>query len=59
MSSTDIVPFDSKHLPEVDRLSQEFSAAVRKLSGSSKIKDSVYALSVHFFNLTPQQRTDT
>jgi uncharacterized protein (TIGR02147 family) len=56
MSATDIVPIDSRHLPEVDRLSQEFSSAVIKLSEKSKVKDSVYALSVHFFNLTSRER---
>lgn len=52
MSATDIVPIDSKHLPYIDRLSQEFSSEVLKLSERSTLKDSVYALSVHFFPLT-------
>lgn len=55
MSATDVVAVDSKFLPEVDRLSQEFSAAVMRLSEKSKIRDSVYALSVHFLNLTKNQ----
>jgi len=56
MCATDILPIDSKYLPEVDRLSQEFSAAVMRLSEKSLVKDSVYALAVHFFNLTPKER---
>jgi len=55
MSATDFVPIDSKYLPTIDRLSQEFSAAVMRLSELSKTKDSVYALSVHFFNLTANE----
>lgn len=55
MSATDILPIDSKYLPEVDRLSREFSSAVMKLSEKSKVKDSVYALTVHFFNLTQEK----
>jgi uncharacterized protein (TIGR02147 family) len=51
MSATDVIPIDSRHLAKVDRLSREFSAAVLKLSEESKVKDSVYALSVHFFNV--------
>lgn len=53
MSATDLVAFDSRHLPTVDRLSREFSSAVMKLSERARTKDSVYALSVHFFPLTP------
>jgi uncharacterized protein (TIGR02147 family) len=56
MSATDVVPIDSKYLTEVDRLSREFSSAVLRISEKSKIKDSVYALAVHFFNLTPSER---
>ncbi|MGE0764301.1 MAG: TIGR02147 family protein [Bdellovibrionales bacterium] len=56
MSATDILPMDSTLLPEVDRLSLEFSNAVMRLSEKSKFKDSVYALTVHFFNLTSQER---
>lgn len=52
MSATDILPLNSKYLPEVDRLSQEFSAAVLKLSEKPGVKDSVYALGVHAFKLT-------
>lgn len=52
MSATDVVPMDSKHLPEIDRLSREFSAAVLRLSEKSAVKDGVYALAVHFFSLT-------
>lgn len=59
LSATDIISFDSKHLPAVDKLSRQFSAAVMKISEQSKVKDNVYALSVHFFNLTPNQRTET
>jgi uncharacterized protein (TIGR02147 family) len=55
ISATDVIAVDSKYLPEVDRLSQEFSAAVMRISEKSKIKDSVYALSVHFINLTKSQ----
>jgi uncharacterized protein (TIGR02147 family) len=56
MSATDILPIDSKHLPEVDRLSREFSSAVIQLSEKSKVKDRVYALSVHFFGLSRQEQ---
>lgn len=52
ISATDIVPIDSKYLPEIDRLSQEFSSSVMRLSEKSSVKNNVYALSVHFFNLT-------
>lgn len=59
MSATDVLAIDSKYLPEVDRLSQEFSAAIMRLAEKSKIKDSVYALSVHFFNLTKKQEKES
>jgi uncharacterized protein (TIGR02147 family) len=59
MSATDVLALDSKYLPEVDRLSQEFSAAVMRLAEKSKVKDSVYALSVHFFNLTKKQEKES
>lgn len=52
MSATDVLAFDSKQLPTVDRLSREFSSAVMKLSEKSKVKDSVYALAVQFFRLS-------
>jgi len=55
MSATDILPLDSKYLGEVDRLSQQFSSAVMKLSEKSVVKDSVYALSVHFFKLSQEK----
>jgi uncharacterized protein (TIGR02147 family) len=55
MSATDVVAIDSKHLAKVDRLSREFSAAVMKLAEKSKVKDSVYALSVHFFPLAKHE----
>jgi uncharacterized protein (TIGR02147 family) len=54
MSATDILPIDSKYLKEVDKLSQEFTSAVFKLSEKSSVKDSVYALSVHFFKLNKE-----
>lgn len=56
MSATDVVAFDSRQLEKVDRLSQEFSAAVMKLAEKAKTKDSVYALSVHFFPLNKNER---
>jgi len=59
MSATDVLAVDSRYLPEVDRLSQEFTSAVIKLSEKSKVKDSVYALSVHFFNVTKKQEKDS
>lgn len=52
VSASDVLAMDSKYIKEVDRLSQEFSAAVLKLGDKSKVKDSVYALSVHCFKLT-------
>lgn len=55
MSATDIIPIDSKYLLEIDRLSQEFSSSVMKFSEKSHVKDSVYALAVHFFNLAPNE----
>lgn len=55
ISATDVLAIDSKYLPEIDRLSQEFSSAVMKISERSKIKDNVYALSVHFLNLTKKK----
>ena len=51
ISATDIVAFDSKYIPKVDKLSREFSAAVIKLAEKSKAKNSVYALSTHFLRL--------
>lgn len=56
MSATDIVPIDSRLLPKVERLSVEFSSAVLRLADKSTVKDSVYALSVHFINLTQKER---
>lgn len=56
MSATDVLAIDSKYVHEVDRLSQEFSAAVLRLGDKSKVKDSVYALSVHFYKLTNSGR---
>lgn len=55
MSATDVVAIDSKHLPKIDRLSREFSASVMKLAEKSKVKDSVYALAVHFFPLAKHE----
>ena len=52
ISATDILAIDSKYLKHVDRLSREFSSAVLRLADKSKIKDSIYALSVHFFRVT-------
>jgi transcriptional regulator with XRE-family HTH domain len=57
LSATDIVAIDSKYLPEIDRLSREFSAAVMKLAEKSTVKDRVNALSVHCFSLTECERT--
>jgi uncharacterized protein (TIGR02147 family) len=51
-SATDILSIDSRFLPEVDRLSREFSAAVIELTERSKVKDATYALAVHFIDLT-------
>jgi uncharacterized protein (TIGR02147 family) len=56
MSATDVMAFDSRQLENVDRLSQEFSAAVMKLAEKAKTKDSVYALSVNFFPITKTER---
>lgn len=55
LSDTYVVAVDSKYLPTIDRLADEFTAEVMRLSELSKIKDSVYALSLHFFNLTANQ----
>ncbi|RZA09914.1 MAG: TIGR02147 family protein [Proteobacteria bacterium] len=55
MSASDVIAIDSKNLNKVDRLSREFSAAVMKLAEKSKAKDSVYALSVHFFPLAKHE----
>ncbi len=60
MSATDIVAFDSKYMPEIERLSREFSSGVMKFAEKSKVKDRVGALSVHFFNLvskSPKERS--
>jgi uncharacterized protein (TIGR02147 family) len=54
MSSTDILPIDSRYLKDVDKLSQEFSSAVFRLAEKSSVKDSVYALSVHFLKLNKE-----
>ena len=51
LSASDVLAFDSRHFKKADRLSREFSAAVLRLSDRSKVKDKVYALSVHFFPL--------
>jgi uncharacterized protein (TIGR02147 family) len=56
MSATDVVAFDSRQLEQVDRLSQEFSAAVMNLAEKAKTKDSVYSLSVHFHPLTKREK---
>ncbi|HUP56704.1 MAG TPA: TIGR02147 family protein [Bdellovibrionota bacterium] len=56
LSETHILPIDRKHLPEVDRLSREFSSAVLRLAEKSKVRDAVYALTVHFFSLMDQER---
>jgi len=55
ISATDFIPLDSRQLPEVDRLSQEFSTAVVKLSGKALTKDHVYGLSVHCIRLTEKE----
>jgi uncharacterized protein (TIGR02147 family) len=51
ISATNLLAIDSKYLAEVDRLSREFSAAVLKLGDKSKVKNSMYALSTHFFKI--------
>lgn len=55
VSATDFVPLDAKDIPEVDRLSQEFSAAVLRLSDRAKTRSHVYALSVHFFRISQER----
>lgn len=52
ISATDVLAIDSKYVPEVNRLSEEFSLAVLKLGEKSKIKNKVYILSTHFFDAT-------
>lgn len=52
ISSSDILAIDSKYLKKIDQLSREFSSAVLKYADRSKVKDNVYALSVHLFRLT-------
>lgn len=56
VSATDVLAFDSKHIDRVSRLAREFASAVLKLSERSKVKDSVFALSTHFFPLTQKER---
>lgn len=58
VTANDILPFDSKNLPEMDRLSREFSAAAIRIANRSKCKDSVYALSVNFFRLSTGERNE-
>ena len=57
MSASDVLPIDSKYLPEVQRLSEQFSTAVMELSRKSEHRDAVYALATQFFNLTPGNKS--
>jgi uncharacterized protein (TIGR02147 family) len=52
VSCTDILAIDSRFLEEVSRRSEEYSNAITELANRSKVKDSVYALSMHFFKVT-------
>lgn len=52
VSSSDIVPIDSKYVEDVRKLSDRFTAELLEISNRSKHKDRVYCLSVHFFDLT-------
>jgi uncharacterized protein (TIGR02147 family) len=56
VSSTDVVPFDPKYIPEVRKLSDQFTSELIKISEKSKQKHQVYCLAVHFFNLTKNQK---
>ena len=56
LSASDVVALDSRQLPQIDRLSREFSAAVLKLAERARTKDQVYALTVHCFPLTRTPR---
>lgn len=56
MSATEIMAIDSHYLARVDRLSQEFSAAVWELAEKSKTKDAVYALCTHYFRLSDREQ---
>jgi uncharacterized protein (TIGR02147 family) len=54
VSTTHLIPIDSRYLGEAARLAEEFSSAVIRLTEKSKVKDSVYSLAVHLFKLTDQ-----
>jgi uncharacterized protein (TIGR02147 family) len=56
VNRTDLLPFDSKGLERVRALADRFASDVIKISESSKVRDGVYSLSVHFFELTSSVR---
>lgn len=55
ISSTDLFPIDSKLLPEIERLSREFSQAVLHVAEKSKVKDTVYAWAMHGFRVSEEK----
>lgn len=55
VSSSDLLPLDSRRLPEVARLAEEFTAAVIRISEKSAVKDAIYGLSVQCFPVTPRR----
>ena len=56
VSTSDVIAIDSKYLPQITKLSKAYSESIFRIADKSKIKNSVYALSLHFFNLTPNYR---
>ena len=52
LSATDIFALDSRQLEKIDKLSREFSAAVQACAEKSRVKDSVYALTMHVIRLS-------
>lgn len=56
VSSTDVLPLDSRRLDEVRALVDQFVSEVIKVSKKSKVKDHVYCLGVHFFSLDTEKK---
>ncbi len=56
LSATDVVAIDSRDLKKIDRLARDFTAKVMAIANQCKHKNSLYALTVHFFKINSNER---
>lgn len=54
-SGSDLIPIDSRTIPEIRRLLEQLSSELIRISERSKRKDALYCLATHFFEVTKKQ----